>query len=256
LVVDSHSSDGSPDVASAAGARVIQFEYRGGYPKKRQWVLDGQEIRHDWVLLIDADEAVPPSLWEEIATVVGQPSGPKAFLVKKEFHFLGRRMRFGGFSHRAVALFRRDSARFEELPFADASGLDIEVHERLLVEGSIGRLRTALQHEDFKGLSAYIDRHNRYSTWEAQARISLLEGGGGSGQVHPRPFGNLQERRRWLKLAAARAPLEPTLWFLWHYVLCLGFLEGRRGLIAAQIRAAYIAQVRAKIFEARLSDPD
>jgi hypothetical protein len=252
LVVDSHSNDGSAEIAAAAGARVIQFAYPGGYPKKRQWVLDSQEPHHGWILLLDADEAVPSALWREIAAIVGRPSGPRAFLARKEFHFLGRRLRLGGFSHSAVVLFQRGCARFEQLRFEDASGLDMEVHERLLVEGPLGRLQTPLKHEDFKGLSAYVERHNHYSTWEAQARIALRASAAHAGQVRPRLFGNLQERRRWLKILATRAPFEPTLWFLWHYVLCLGFLEGRRGLIAAQVRSAYVAQVRAKVFEASL----
>src|SRR5690625_7228949 len=87
---------------------------------------------------------------------------------------MGRRFRFGGFSHQAVLLFRNGRARFEELIDDPASALDMEVHERVLVEGSIGILQTPLIHEDYKGLEAYIDRHNRYSTWEARLRSDFL----------------------------------------------------------------------------------
>jgi hypothetical protein len=70
--------------------------------------------------------------------------------------------------------------------------------------------------------------------------------------IEPRLLGNTQERRRWLKGVAMRLPGEPWLWFAYHYFLRLGILEGRRGFIASQLRAQYIGQVRAKVYEARL----
>ena len=58
-----------------------------------------------------------------------------------------------------------------------SDSFDVEVHERIIVDGSIGKLKTPLIHEDFKGLTAYIDRHNRYSTWEAKVRHNFLKNG-------------------------------------------------------------------------------
>jgi glycosyltransferase involved in cell wall biosynthesis len=250
VLLDSHSTDRTPDIARARGCEVIQFEYHGGYPKKRQWALDTLEITSDWVLLLDADEVVPADLWSEIEEAVKRPDTPDAFLITKGFHFLGRRFRFGGFSHSAVLLFRRGKARFEQLLDDPAGAQDMEVHERLVVDGRVGRLKTPLIHEDFKGLKAYIDRHNQYSTWEARLRHRYLsEGQYGHSTIRPRLFGNAQERRRFLKLIALRVPGEPLWWFLYHYVVRLGFLEGRPGWIASHIRASYIAQTRAKCFE-------
>jgi glycosyltransferase involved in cell wall biosynthesis len=250
IVVDSHSTDRTAQTARAGGAEVVQFDYRGGYPKKRQWALDTLPLTTEWVLLLDADEVIPPPLWAEIGAAVADPGAAAAYLITKGFHFLGRRFRFGGFSFAAVLLFRRGRARFERVRDDPAHACDMEVHERVIVDGPIGRLRTPLVHEDFKGLEAYLDRHNRYSTWEAHARHHfLLTGRWGQDTVRPRLFGNTQERRRFLKFWAVRAPFEPQLWFLYHYVFRLGFLEGRPGLIASQLRAAYIAQVRAKLSE-------
>lgn len=250
VVLDSHSTDGTIAIAAAHGAEVVQFDYRGGYPKKRQWALDALAIDAPWVLLLDADEVVPAELTAEIDEAIHRPEGPAAYLITKGFHFLGRRFRHGGFSHAAVLLFRCGAARFEHLLDEPADALDMEVHERLLVDGEIGRLATPLVHEDFKGLEAYLDRHNRYSTWEAMVRFQDLSGGAPrDGAVQPRLFGDVQQRRRWLKRLAMRMPGEPALWFLYHYVARLGFLEGRRGLIASRIRAQYISQVRAKLYE-------
>ncbi len=255
VVLDSHSTDATAAIATARGAEVVQFDYRGGYPKKRQWALEHLPIETPWILLLDADEVVTPELWREIGAAIGGPAPRDAYLVTKGFHFLGRRMRHGGFSHSAVVLFRRGCARFERLFDDETGGLDMEVHERVVVDGQIGRLAEPLVHEDFKGLEAYIARHNAYSTWEARLRHRFLRSGRyGEDTIRPRLLGNSQERRRALKRWIIRLPFEPWLWFLFHYVARLGFLEGRRGLIACQIRASYIAQVRAKVYELDLRE--
>jgi len=250
IVIDSGSRDATPEIARSYEAEVVQFEYKGGYPKKRQWALDNLELNTEWILLLDADEVVPEGLWREIGVVISMLGGPNGYIVTKQFHFLGRKFRFGGFSHAAVLLFRRGKARFEHLVDEPAEALDMEVHERLIVDGPAGKLKTPLIHEDFKGLEAYIDRHNHYSTWEARVRHCFLATGRwGEETITPNVLGNAQERRRFLKSALVRLPFEPQLWFLYHYVLRLGVLEGRRGRIASSIRAGYIAQVRAKLYE-------
>ena len=250
VVIDSHSRDQTAKTAEECGAEVIQFEFSGGYPKKRQWALDTLTITTPWVLLLDADEVVPAELWQEIARAITKANGADAYLITKGFHFLGRRFRFGGFSHQATLLFRSGKTRFERLVEDSADSLDMEVHERILVNGKLASLKTPLIHEDFKGLNAYIDRHNKYSSWEASVRDAFLRGSSAQqNAVRPNLFGNHQERRRFLKMFAMRMPFEPQLWFLYHYIFRLGFLEGRPGLIASQIRAGYIAQVRAKLFE-------
>jgi glycosyltransferase involved in cell wall biosynthesis len=248
LLIDSQSQDQTEALARRQGAEVIQFYHRGGYPKKRQWALDSIPIHTPWVFLLDADEAVPDPLWAEIEDVLNQSGGPDAYLITKGFHFMGRRFRYGGFSHKAVLLFRRGKGRFEEIISEDPSGLDMEVHERLLVEGKLGSLKTPLIHEDFKGLEAYISRHNQYSSWEAKVRQGLLNSRNGAfPTIHPRLFGNHQERRRFFKMIAMRVPFEPQLWFFYHYILRLGLLEGKPGRIASQIRGSYISQVRARL---------
>jgi glycosyltransferase involved in cell wall biosynthesis len=253
IVVDSNSSDATASVAASLGAEVVQFSYAGGYPKKRQWALDTLNTSTEWVLLLDADEVVPEPLWEEITKTIRRPDGAMGYLITKGFHFLGQRFRFGGFSFAALLLFRTGQARFEELVTDPATALDMEVHERIVVDGRTDSLSTHLIHDDFKGLEAYIDRHNKYSTWEAKLRHQFITTGRyGTTTVQAKLFGNAQERRRWLKKLAIRVPFEPLLWFVYHYFFRLGFLEGRRGLIACLIRAHYIAQVRAKMHELNL----
>lgn len=253
IVADSQSTDETVQIALSMGAEVKQFSYSGGYPKKRQWVLDNGGLSTPWIMMIDADEVTPNRLWSEIEAVIDADGGHSAYLVKKEFHFLGRRFRYGGFSHEAVVLFRRGSARFENLLDNPPLEQDMEVHERLIVDGTIGRMATPLIHEDFKGLDHYVNKHRQYASWEAAVRLAFFRHRRwGRDSIDARVAGNTQEARRFLKLLAIRTPCEPTLWFLYHYLVRLGFLEGRRGFIASQIRSNYIREVRAKIYEMRL----
>ena len=255
VVLDSHSTDATAEIARAHGAEVVQFDYHGGYPKKRQWALETLPIQTPWVFLLDADEVVPAALWAEMAQAVATEPVADAFMITKGFHFLGQPMRRGGFSHAAVLLFKTGKARFERLFDDGLDGLDMEIHERVVVDGRIGRIATPLIHEDFKGLEAYIARHNKYSTWEARLRYRYLTSGQyGEATITPKLFGNPQERRRAIKALIIRLPFEQWVWFGYHYFFRLGLLEGRAGLIASQIRASYIAQVRAKIFELGLRD--
>lgn len=253
VLIDSASTDETAQIAQDYCAEIVQFKYLHTYPKKRQWALDCASINTPWVFLLDADEVMTDELWREISVVLNSPNPKAAYLVEKAFHFLGKRFRFGGFSFQAVLLLQTGKGRFEELAVDPCSNLDMEVHERIVVDGEIGVLKNPVLHEDFKGLQAYIDRHNKYSSWEAELRLRYLDSGQyGDTAVKPKLFGNSQERRRFLKKLVLKMPFEHWVWFVYHYFVRLGFLEGRRGLIACQIRASYIAQTNAKIYEARL----
>jgi glycosyltransferase involved in cell wall biosynthesis len=257
IVIDSHSADDTAALAVASGAEVHQFRYEGGSLKKRQWALDTLSFDTDWVFLLDADEQMTPTLWREVEAVLAGPAGHRGYFCRKGFHFLGQRFRFGGFSFDAVLLIDRRHAKFERLAYDPDDRLDMEVHERIIVDGTIGRLAAPVIHDDFKNLEAYLARHNAYSTWEARMRHRFLQTGKwGQERVQARLFGNAQERRRFLKYVAVRVPGEPLLWFLYHYVFRGGFLEGRRGFIASRIRANYIADVRAKMYELSLPRRD
>jgi glycosyltransferase involved in cell wall biosynthesis len=255
LVIDSGSTDRTQAIAKQYGAEVIDYAYSGGYPKKRQWALDHLDIPTPWIMLVDADEQVTAALWNEIRSVLNAPSPSAAYLVLKQFHFLGKRFRFGGFSHSAIMLFRTGHARFEETAGNSLNGQDMEVHERLIVEGKVGRLRTPLLHDDCKGLFAYCDRHNKYSSWEAGIRAHyLMTGSWGQRTIKASIVGDAQSFRRLVKPLILRLPFEPLLWFLYHYVIRGAVFEGRRGYIASSLRRAYIEQVHAKLYELKAKE--
>ena len=227
VVIDSNSTDDTCRIAEEAGAELVQFKYAGGYPKKRQWGLENLRIATPWVLMLDADEVVSEDLIHEIKRVVSDPICCDGYLIRKGFHFLGNRFRFGGFSHKAVLLFRTGQAKFEHLMDENPGGMDMEVHERLIVQGPVGTLSAALIHEDFKGLEAYIARHNQYSTWEAALRHGFLTTGQwGKESITARLWGNAQERRRFLKQLVCRLPLVHWVWFIYHFIIRGGMFEG------------------------------
>lgn len=249
IVVDSESTDNTQEVAVRLGAEVLNYNVKSNYPKKRQWALNNCNITSKWTLILDADEEFTDVLWLEVARFFKDDRYSAAF-ISKGFHFMGRKFRFGGFSHSALILFKTGSAHFENLGEENITDLDMEVHERVIFHGQSKTLTNALIHNDYKGLTSYIDRHNKYSTWEALIRFNFLKSGSyGEDAIQPKFFGNTQEFRRFIKFFLFNTSLEPVIWFIYHYFFRLGFLEGKRGWIACRLRANYICDVKAKLIE-------
>src|ERR1700688_2091317 len=88
-VIDSQSTDNTVEIARAHGAKVIQFHYQGGWPKKRQWAMNTLPIAHDWILLLDADEIITPELTQEIRSAIQNPT-LDGYFIQLRIWFLGR----------------------------------------------------------------------------------------------------------------------------------------------------------------------
>src|ERR1700690_4231802 len=130
-VIDSQSTDATPEIARGFGAKVVQFHYQGGWPKKRQWAMDTLPLAHDWIFLIDADEALTPELAKEIELAI-QNARIDGYYAALQMHFLGRRLRHSGASFHKLSLFRRGKGNFEcRLKDQDQSMADMEVHEHV-----------------------------------------------------------------------------------------------------------------------------
>src|SRR5713226_2121088 len=127
-VIDSQSTDDTVEIARSHGAKVVQFHYQGGWPKKRQWAMDTLPIANDWILLLDADEVLTPELAGEIQMAIQKPD-VVAYGICLQMHFLGRVLRHSDASFWKVSLFRKGRARFEcRLTDQNASMADMEVH--------------------------------------------------------------------------------------------------------------------------------
>ena len=245
-VVDSQSTDSTVEIARAFGAEVVQFHYHGGWPKKRQWALDSLPFENDWVLLLDADEVLTLDLADEIGEAIRDPNliGYRVFL---RINFLGRELRFGANGFWKLSLFRRGKGHFEcRLRDQDQSMSDIEVHEHVIVDGRVGKLRHALSHHNVESLDRYLIKHNEYSNWEAKV---LLQGTEQHDELPPKLFGNQAQRRRWLKKRGFGLPGSPLFFFLYKYILRLGFLDGVPGLIYCALQSTHFFHIKAKMYE-------
>ena len=245
-MVDSQSTDSTVEIARAFDADVGQFHYQGGWPKKRQWAIDSLPLENNWILLLDADEVLTPDLADEIEDSVNDPNfmGYQVFL---QLSFLGRVLRFGGNGFWKLSLFRRGKGHFEcRLKDQDQSMGDIEVHEHIVVDGRVGKLRHALPHHNIESLARYLTKHNEYSNWEARVLSQATEP---CDELPPALFGNQAQRRRWLKKRFFGLPGSPVFFFLYKYILRLGILDGVPGLIYCALQSTHFFHIKAKMYE-------
>jgi len=248
-VVDSNSRDRTAEIARRMSANVVQFRWDGKSPRKKNWALQNVAWKHDWVLIVDADEEVPQALADEIREVC-RTTHKAGFQIKYDYYFLGRPLRHGAPLWKLI-LIRHSRARYETVDVPDVTGYDVELHEHPIVNGEIGSLRQRMVHRDNDDLHHFFERHNIYSDWEALLRTRYR--GLGDGQVTPRLLGNVTERRRWLKRRFLSLPGKPFFYFLYSYVLRLGFLDGRPGFIYNVLKSCYWYQIAAKEYEWRIS---
>ena len=246
FVIDSQSTDATPEIARSYGAKVVQFHYQGGWPKKRQWAMETLPLAYDWILLVDADEALTPELSGEIRHAIQNPNF-SGYYISLRMYFLGRLLRHGGAGFWKLTLFRRGKGGFEcRLKNQDSSMADMEVHEHIVVDGATMRLKNPLVHRNVESLSRYIQKHDEYSNWEA---LVLLQGGESNSELRPTLFRTQAQRRRWLKKKLYALPGSPVLLFLYRYFLRLGFMDGVPGLVYCGFQAVQMFHTKAKIFE-------
>ena len=209
FVVDSHSTDGSPALAAALGAKVVQFDFHGTWPKKKNWALENLPFHHEWVFILDADEVLPPEAEEEIRRLVTAPANDFAgYWINRRFNFLGQWLRHAYYPNWNLRLFRHRLGRFEKLTEADTASGDNEVHEHVVVRGRTGRLRCELDHYAFPSIAVFVEKHNRYSNWEAQVALEPCRDGSGVNLQNSRA--NWRRRiRRWVARLPGR-PDRPT----------------------------------------------
>jgi glycosyltransferase involved in cell wall biosynthesis len=239
VVVDSSSTDRTTDLALQHGARVVNFEWNGAYPKKKQWALDNAQLSHRWVLLLDADERVTPELATEISKTLRTP-GDAGYFVGLDYFFLGKLLRHGQRVYKLI-LFDRTRGRFEEYDDLEATTMwEVEGHYQPRVDGSIGTLKSSLVHHDHDSLFNYFERHNRYSDWEAVLRHKP------SAKKDVLRDGRAGHRTKEIFDAL---PFKSLAFFSYSYFIQRGFLDGRAGYHYALAKAFYYWQIRVKELE-------
>jgi glycosyltransferase involved in cell wall biosynthesis len=244
VVVDSGSSDGTCDLARSRGAKVVDFAWNGKLPKKKNWALENITWKNEWVLVLDADERITPELGREIREVVRSPI-MDGFFINRRFMFMGKWIRHCGyFPSWNLRLFRHRKGRYENLHPGDTRSGDNEIHEHVRLDGEVGWLRNEMLHFAYPDIFTWVEKHNRYSNWEAEVEVSGL-----ANEVTA--IGNLLLRKRRLKLWSRRLLFRSMLRFLYSYVLKRGLLDGYEGYVFCRLLAFYESLSTFKTFELR-----
>lgn len=213
LVVDSGSTDGTPDRARAAGARVV---VRGwpGYSAQKNFAAEAAV--HDWILSVDADERVTPALAAEVRALLTSDPQPAGFRVPRVTWHLGRWIRTTDwYPDYQLRLYDRRRARWNGR----------RVHESVEVDGPVGRTTAELEHFAYRDLSHHLATMDRYTTLAAE-----------------------QMRDTGRRAGAVDLVLHPPAAFLRNYVLRRGVLDGIPGLIISSMNAYYVFLKFAKLW--------
>ncbi|MBB4080150.1 glycosyltransferase involved in cell wall biosynthesis [Lewinella aquimaris] len=203
VVVDSFSTDGTAELLAASPeVDVVQREYAGPSDQKN-WAI--ARARHEWILLLDADEIVTPALRAEIDQLLAAPERPAdAYWIGRDNHFMGRRIYHSGWAgDKVVRFFHRDRARYNTK----------QVHEEIDLTGlKVGKLTGRLLHYTFKDLDHFLDKTRRYARWSARDHAG-----------------------RTPRVGAFHLLVKPVYRFFKHYVLQGGFRDGREGLVISMV---------------------
>lgn len=238
IVVDSNSTDHTPDIVKEYDRQLVTFTWNGQFPKKRNWTLRNVSLKYDWVLFLDADEFVTDSFKQELAKAI-QSTDCVGFWIDFTNEFMGKTMKHGA-PMRKLPCFKKDAGEYEFIDEKAWSHLDMEIHEHPVLKGKVGELKNPINHCDFRGLTHYIQKHNEYSSWEAK---HFLE----KANDHK---GELTYQQR-IKYKLIDSWLCGPLYFLYCYFWKLGFLEGKEGFMFAGFKMQYFFNVKAKITELR-----
>ena len=246
VVVDSQSTDGSIEIAERLGAKVVQFEFNGVWPKKKNWALENIPFRNEWVFILDADEVLPASAREEFARAIAQAGDVAGYWINRRFMFMGRWLRHAYYPNWNLRLFRHSLGRYEKLTDTATHSGDNEVHEHVVVQGPTARLRCEMDHYAFPSVEVFIEKHNRYSNWEARVATERHLAAG-AGHLHHEHV----SRGRSLNLQSQRLPFRGLQRFLYVYLWQRGFLDGREGYYFARLHGIYEFFSVAKTYELR-----
>lgn len=241
IVIDSFSTDATTEIARARGARVHQHAFEG-FGSQRNWALDHAAPKHDWVLILDADERVTPELVDEIRQALASgTNGVGAFRVKRRFHMWGRWLRYSSlYPSWVVRLIHRQRVRYVDRGHAETQTVDGEIRE----------LRHDLIDENLRGIDEWFARQNRYASKEAEFELAQ--------ERSPFEWRELLardplRRRIALKRILWRLPGRPQAFFLYSYLFRGGFRDGRDGLMFCAMKSIYQGMIVAKKYDAERS---
>jgi glycosyltransferase involved in cell wall biosynthesis len=239
IVVDSFSTDRTEAICRERGARFFQNRFEG-FGSQRNWALDHTAPRHDWILILDADERVIPELAVELKEIASAaPAGVGAYRVRRRFYLWGRWLRHSSLYPTWVVRFiHKDRVRYINRGHAETQE----------VQGEVRDLDHDLIDENLKGIDEWFERQNRYSRKDAEFELEKEKEGLRLGELLS---GDPLKRRAALKRLAWRVPFRGFVYFLYSYIWRRGFLDGRDGFVFCRMRAMYQAEVAIKKYDRR-----
>lgn len=221
VVVDSGSTDGTVEIARAAGARVVVRDWPG-YAAQKDYAAS--LASHDWILSVDADERVTPALADEITRTLAAPGDHAGFRVPRMTFHLGRWIRTTDwYPDYQLRVYDRRRARWKVR----------RVHESVQADGPVGALTSPLQHYAYRDVAHHLDTMQRYTTLAAE---QMFEDGRRAG--------------------VAALLFHPPAAFLRNYILKRGILDGAPGLIISAMNAHYVFLKFAKLWALRMRGAD
>lgn len=212
IVLDSHSTDRTAEIARQYGAKVCEIDWPGfGLAKQKAVELATGE----WILSLDADEVVTPELANDIKDILSNNSSVNGYYLPRRTNFLGRWIYHSGwYPDYVLRLFRKSRGKFD----------DAVVHEKVEVEGPTAQLRSDLLHFSYPTLELYFEKFNRYTTLGAEE--ALRQG----------------KRAGWADMT-----IRPWIAFVKHYVSKQGFRDGLEGFILSVLSATAVMVKYAKL---------
>ncbi|CAN5430858.1 glycosyltransferase family 2 protein [soil metagenome] len=238
VLIDSGSTDRTQEIAKDFGAEVINFNWDGKFPKKRNWFLRNESVTTKWILFLDADEYLTESFKTDLRDTL-QKDDKVGYWLSYTIYFLGKQLK-GGYPLRKLALFKVGAGEYEKIDEDQWSKLDMEVHEHPILTGDVGVIKSKIDHQDYRGVSHYVIKHNEYASWEAGRFLKTA--------------GNQEIAKTWtwkqrLKYRLMKSVLIGPAYFLGSFFLLGGFRDGARGWAFAVLKMSYFTQVYCKIRE-------
>lgn len=244
IVVDSYSTDSTVEIASSYPVRVVQHQFES-HGKQRTWMLEAIPTKYQWIYILEADERMTPQLFQECLAAIKHPDAV-GYYVAERVMFMGKWIRHSTqYPRYQMRLFQKGKVWFTDYGHT----------EREVCNGATSFLQETYPHYTCsKGLSRWIEKHNRYSTDEAAETVRQLE----QGNVNwwNLFFGRSEvERRRALKDLSLRLPFRPLLRWIYMYFFLGGCLDGKAGMAWCTLQAFYEYLILLKVQEMKQMPP-
>jgi glycosyltransferase involved in cell wall biosynthesis len=235
IIIDSGSTDATKSIAAANGIEVIDFEWNGHFPKKRNWFLRNHTPSNKWVLFLDADEYITESFKQELRLKLTEENELVGYWLSYTVYFMGKQLK-GGYPMHKLALFKVGMGEYENIDEHMWSKLDMEIHEHPILNGGIGLIKSKIDHQDFRGIAHYIIKHNEYAAWEAGRYMKY---------AHNASENIVLTRKQRLKYRLMKSVWIGPIYFFGSFFV----KDGRRGFVFAMLKMAYFNQIYIRIKE-------